>query len=111
MRNVVGRLCVSTLIVVSSIVVADAQQQRGRGAERSRADLAGEAGGVVTSEDSDGVPKFVWAAAPRPGPAGASHDGAARWHLRQFARAHNVTPADLSSAATVGVTTLSSGDV
>jgi len=108
---VAGRLGLSALIVVSSIVAAEAQQQRGPGSDRSRADLAAAAGGVVISEDADGVPKFVWAAGARPGPAGATHDGAARWHLRQFARAHNETPADLSTAATVGVHTLNSGDV
>src|SRR5262245_2854730 len=110
MRKVLCRLCASALIVISSIVAAHAQQQRGR-SDKSRADLAAAAGGVVTSEDADGVPKFVWAAGARPGPAGATHDEAARWHLRQFAKAHNVTPADLSAAATVGVNTLTSGDV
>jgi Fungalysin metallopeptidase (M36)/PA domain/Fungalysin/Thermolysin Propeptide Motif len=111
MKKVLGRICASALIVASSTVVTEAQQQRGRGADKSRADLAAAAGGVVTSEDSDGVPKFVWAAGARPGPADATHDNAARWHLRRFARAHNVTPADLSAAATVGVVTMNSGDV
>ena len=95
MRDFRRRLLACALIVVSSIVVTEAQQQRGRGQDKSRADLAAAAGGVVTSVDSDGVPKFVWAAGARPGPVGATHDGAARWHLRQFARALDVTPADV----------------
>jgi hypothetical protein len=98
-------------LIVSSIVVTEAQQQRGRGPDKSKVDLAADAGGVVTAVDSDGVPKFVWAAGARQGPAGATHDGAARWHLRQFARALDVTPADVSAADIVGVQTLNSGDV
>ena len=111
MRDSCRWLGACALIVVSSIAVTQAQQQRGRGSEKSRADLAAAAGGVVTSEDSDGVPKFVWAAGAKPGPTDATHDGAARWHLRQFARALDVTPADVSTASTVAVHTTNSGDV
>ena len=111
MRNARLRLLACLLIVVSSIVVTETQQQRGRGQGKSRADFAADAGGVVTSVDSDGIPKFVWAAGARRGPADATHDGAARWHLRQFARAFDVTSADVSSADTVSVQTLNSGDV
>jgi len=51
------------VILVSSIVVTQTQQQqRSPGQAKSRADLAAAAGGVVTSVDSDGVPKFVRAA-------------------------------------------------
>jgi large repetitive protein len=111
MRDFCLRLSACALVVVISVVVTEAQQQRGRGPERSHADRAAAAGGVVTSFDSDGVPKFVWAAGARPGPIGETHDGAARWHLRQFARAHDVTPADISAASTLAVHTLNSGDV
>src|SRR5262245_51996652 len=111
MNDVRRRLSACTLIVVASIVITEAQQQRGRGSEKSKVDLAAEAGGVVTSVDSDGVPRFVWAAGAKQRPADATHDGAARWHLRQFAPALDVTPADVSAAATVGVQTLNSGDV
>ena len=111
MRDFRRRLPACALVVFMSAVVMEAQQQRGRGPDRSRADLAAVAGGVVTSEDADGVPKFVWAAGARPGPAGETHEGAARWHLRQFARAHDVTPADVSAASTLAVHTLNSGDV
>jgi Fungalysin metallopeptidase (M36)/PA domain len=99
------------LAVVSSIVPADAQQQRSRGPDQARIDRVAAAGGVITSVDSDGVPKFVWAAGARPGPAGATPDGAARWHLRQFARALDVTPEDVDATTTLGVHALSSGDV
>ena len=111
MRDIRRRLSTCALIVVSSIALTQAQQQRGRGNEPSKADLAAAAGGVVTSVDSDGVPKFVRAAGAKRGPLGATHDGAARWHLRQFVRAYGVTPADVSGANTVSVQTLKSGDV
>jgi hypothetical protein len=112
MREIHRRLSACALILVSSIVVTHTQQQqRSRGQEKSRADLAAAAGGVVTSVDSDGVPKFVRAAGARPGPADATHDGAARWHLRQFARAFDVTSAEVSAADTVSVQELKSGDV
>ena len=58
-------LSACALIVVSSIVVTEAQQQRGRGPDKSKVNLAADAGGVVTAVDSDGVPKFVWAAGAR----------------------------------------------
>jgi hypothetical protein len=112
MRSVLGRVSASFLIVLSSIAVTEAQQQGGRGSDKSRTDrAAAAAGGVVTSEDFDGVPKFVWAARAMPGPAGATHDSAARWHLQQFARALDVTPGDVAAAETVAVHTLNSGDV
>jgi len=111
MRDTCRRLLACALVIVMSAVVTEAQQQRGRGRDRSRADLAAAAGGVVASEDSDGVPKFVWAAGAQPGPIGETHEGAARWHLRRFARAHDVTPADVSAASTLAVHTLNSGDV
>jgi Fungalysin metallopeptidase (M36)/PA domain len=116
MREVHRRLLACVLIVVSSIVVTQTQQQqqqqqRGRGQQKSRAEIAADAGGAVTSIDSDGVPRFVRAAGARPGPLDATHDGAARWHLRQFARAYDVTPAEVSAADTVSVQTLTSGDV
>ena len=112
MREIHRRLSACALIVVSSIVVTQTQQQqRSRGQEKSRSDLAAAAGGVVTSVDSDGVPKFVRAAGARPGPADATHDGAARWHLRQFASAFDVTSAEVSAADTVSVQELKSGDV
>src|SRR5262245_6694058 len=108
------RLLACALIVVSSIAVTETQQQqqqqRDRGRERSRADRAAAAGGSVASVDSDGVPKFVWAAGARPGPTDATPDGAARWHLRQFAGAYDVTSADVSSADTVSVQALKPGD-
>jgi hypothetical protein len=112
MRDSRRRLSACVLIVVSSVVVTEAQQQqRGRGQAQSRTDLAAAAGGVVTSVDSDGVPKFVRAAGARPGPLDATHEGAARWHLGQFVRAYDVTSADVSTADTVSVQTLTSGDV
>ena len=111
MRDSHRRLWACTLVVLSSIAVTEAQQQRGRGADKTRIDLAADAGGVVTSVDADGVPKFVWAAGAKPGPADATDDGAARWHVSQFSRALAVTPADVSAAETVGVQTLPSGDV
>ena len=110
MRDMRHWLSACALIVVSSIVLTEAQPQRSS-SEKSRVDLAAEAGGIVTSVDSDGVPKFVWAAGAKRGPAGATHDGAARWHLRQFARALDVTPADVSAADIVAIQTLTSGDV
>ena len=94
------RLWVCAVIVVSSIAVAEARQQRGRGPDRSHADRVAAAGGIVGSVDSDGVPKFVWAARARPGPVNTTHDGAARWHLRQFARALDVTPRPGGGTAT-----------
>ena len=96
------RLSACALIVFSSIVVTETQQQRGRAQEETPVALAAQAGGVVTSVDSDGVPKFVWAAGARPSPAG-THEGAARWHVGQFARAFAVTPADVAAADTVSV--------
>ena len=112
MKGFRRRLLMCALIVVSSVVVTETQQQqRGRGQQKSRADMAADAGGVVTSVDSDGVPKFVWAAGARPGPIDATHDGAARWHLRQFAPAFDVTANDVSTADAVSVQTLTSGDV
>jgi fungalysin metallopeptidase (M36)/PA domain-containing protein/fungalysin/thermolysin propeptide len=113
MRDFRRRLLACALMVVSSIVVTQTQQQqeRGRGQQKSRADLAAAAGGSVTSVDSDGVPKFVWAAGARPGPVDATHDGAARWHLRQFARAYDVTSEEVSATDTVSVLPLKTGDV
>jgi hypothetical protein len=110
-RDVCRRPLACALIVVSSVIVADAQQQRGRAPDRSRVDLAAAAGGVVTAVDADGVPKFVWAAGAPTAPAGSTHEGAARWHLRQFARALDVTPADVAAASTLAVHALNSGDV
>ena len=85
MTDIRRRLSACALIVFSSIVVTETQQQR-RAQEETPVALAAQAGGVVTSVDSDGVPKFVWAAGARPSPAG-THEGAARWHVGQFARA------------------------
>ena len=79
MRDSHRRLWACTLVVLSSIAVTEAQQQRGRGRDKTPVDLAGEAGGVVTAVDADGIPKFVWAVNARPGPQDATHDGAARW--------------------------------
>ena len=111
MTDIRRRLFACALIVFSSIVVTETQQQRGRGQEETPIALAAQAGGVVTSVDADGVPKFVWAAGARPGPAGATHEGAARWHVGQFARAFAVTPGDVAAADTVSLQTLKSSDV
>jgi hypothetical protein len=98
-------------ILVSSIAVTEAQQRPARGPDRSRVDKVADAGGVIASSDADGVPKFVWAAGARPGPSGGRHEDAARWHLRQFAKAFDVTPAEVDATSTLGVHALSSGDV
>ena len=74
MTDIRRRLSACALIVVSSIVVTEAQQ-RGRGPERSRADRAADAGGVVTSVDADGYPKVVRAAGARRGPLGRDARG------------------------------------
>jgi fungalysin metallopeptidase (M36)/PA domain-containing protein len=109
LKNLCPRLAASVLVLVLSAGVASAQQ--GRSQSRSRADLAETAGGVATSMDADGVPRFVVATDGRSGPLGASHDGAARWHVGRFARALNVTPADVAAASTVAVNTFQTGDV
>ena len=102
------RLAASILAIAASIGVAQAQQGRSQG---RRGDMAAAAGGVVTSTDTDGVPRFLVATDARTGPLGASHDGAARWHVERFARALDVTPAEIANAATLAVHTLDSGDV
>jgi hypothetical protein len=109
LKNFCHRLAASALILVASAGAAWAQQGRSQG--RSRADLAAAAGGVVTSQDADGVPRFVVATDARSGPLGATHEGAARWHVGRFARALNVTPGDVAAASTLGVHTFKSGDV
>ena len=111
MGNSRRRLCACAFILLCSIAVTEAQQPPGRGSDRSHADRVAAAGGVVGSVDSDGVPRFIWAARARPGPVDATHDAAARWHLRQFAQALDVTAADIDRTATVGVHALESGDV
>ena len=105
------RLWTCALVVLSSIVVTEAQQQRG-GPDRARLiDLVAAAGGVVASVDANGVPQFIWMSGAQAGPAGATHDGAAHWHLRRFASAFGVTPGEVDAASTVAVHTLNSGDV
>ena len=107
MKNLCRRLVASALVVSASVGVVSAQQGRSQG--RSRA--AEAAGGVVTSVDADGVPRFVVATDSRSGPLGATHDGAARWHVGRFARALDVTPADVAATSTVAVNTFQTGDV
>src|SRR4029453_2779511 len=107
MANSRRRLWACALILVCSIAVTEAQQQRSRGPDRSRVDRVAAAGGVIGSVDADGVPEFVWAARARPGPAGAAPDVAARWHLRQFAQALDVSAADVDATVTRGVHVLS----
>jgi len=109
MRDHCRRLAISVVIVLASGGIVSAQQGRSRA--QSRAEMAAAAGGVATSFDSDGVPRFVVATDSRSGPPDATHEGAARWHLDRFSRAHNVMPTDLAAAATVGEHTLNSGDV
>ena len=111
MRDSRRRFWACAVFVVSSVAIAGAQQQRARGPDRARVDRVAAAGGVIASVDSDGVPKFIWAAGSRPGPVSATPDGAARWHLRRFARALDVTPSEVDSTSTLSVTTLSSGDM
>src|ERR1044072_2695547 len=109
MRDSRRRFWACAVFVVSSVAIAGAQQQRARGPDRARVDRVAAAGGVIASVDSDGVPNFIWAAGSRPGPVSATPDGAARWHLRRFARALDVTPSEVDSTSTLSVTTLSSG--
>ena len=109
MREHCRRVTTCALIVMASGGIMSAQQ--GRSQAQSRAESAAAAGGVATSFDSDGVPRFVVATDSRSGPLGATHEGAAHWHLTRFSRAHNVTPTDLAAAAPVAVQTLNSGDV
>ncbi len=107
MKNLCHRLVASALVVSASVGVVSAQQGRSQG--RSRA--AEAAGGIATSVDADGVPRFVVATDSRSGPLGATHEGAARWHVGRFARALNVTPADVAAASTLAVNTFQTGDV
>jgi hypothetical protein len=57
---------VSALLVAVSVAAAFGQQ--GRSQPTSRFDLTAAAGGVVTSVDPDGVPRFVVATDTRSGP-------------------------------------------
>src|SRR5688572_26492657 len=58
------------------------------------------AGGVVTSVDAEGLPRFVWAADGQPAPRARTTDGAAREHLERFAAAYGLT-ADAARAMRV----------
>jgi large repetitive protein len=49
------------------------------------------AGGVVTSVDAEGLPRFVWAADGQPAPRARTTDAAAREHLERFANAYGIT--------------------
>jgi len=108
MRQLSRRATIGVWLLALTAGAARAQQQ---GRPSSPFEAAAAAGGVVTSVANDGVPQFVIAADSRSGPLGATDDGAARWHLGRFARAHNVTPRDLASSSTTSIRTLSSGDV
>ncbi len=82
-------------------VPAFAQDPPDRTTRLSR--IAAAAGAAASSFDTDGVPRFLWAAGDQPGPAGARAEDAARSHLGRFARAYDVGPGDLASAEVVQV--------
>ena len=55
------------------------------------------AGGVVTSVDAEGLPRFVWADEGQPAPRARTVDGAVREHLERFAGAYGIGSADIAA--------------
>lgn len=55
------------------------------------------AGGVVTSVDAEGLPRFVWADEGQPAPRARTVDGAVREHLGRFAGAYGLRSADIAA--------------
>ncbi len=56
-----------------------------------------EAGGVVTSVDADGVPRFIWAGDQQPATRARTIDAAAREHVERFAAAYGIPRASVGA--------------
>ena len=61
------------------------------------------AGGLATSIDEQGVPRFIWGATRQAPAAGTTHEAAAHFHMARFARALALSPAALAVTAPVFV--------
>jgi len=71
---------------------------------------AAAAGGVVTSVDSEGIPRFIWAADAQPARTAHSPGDAAREHLERFASAYGLSKGALANMRTTAITRTPRGD-
>ena len=68
------------------------------------------AGGMVTSVDSEGIPRFIWAADAQPARNARAPGDAAREHLARFAPAYGLAPGAIAGMRTTSIKKSPRGD-